>query len=90
VQLTPTGAFQRCLKRLSRADAEDTLAALKRFVVNRNDKSLNFEKLRSRPGYYTIRSNYSVRVLLKSTGPDSFDIVIVGNHDYVYERYFSR
>jgi hypothetical protein len=90
VELTPTGAFRRSLKRLSASDVEDTLSALKRFQANLDDRSLNFEKVRNAQGYFTIRSNLSIRILLKRTAPERYDIVIVGNHDYVYERFFKK
>jgi hypothetical protein len=88
MQVTPTGAFLRCLRNLSSRDAEDTAAALVMFVKNSKAKSLNFEKVKSRKGYFTIRSNYSVRILLRYAGPEHFEAVAVGNHDYIYESYF--
>lgn len=88
MQVTPTGAFLRALKRLSKADAEDTASALELFLLNPSAKRLNFERVKSRKGYFTIRSNYSVRILLKETKPQEFEIVAVGNHDYIYARYF--
>lgn len=88
MQVTPTGAFLRSLRNLSSRDAEDTAAALVMFVKNPKAKSLNFEKVKSRKGYFTIRSNYSVRILLRYAGPEHFQAVAVGNHDYIYESYF--
>lgn len=88
MRVTPTGSFLRSLKRLSKADADDTIAALERFVVDPHAKSLNFERVKSKKGYFTIRSNYSIRILLRETAPQTFDVVIVGNHDYIYERFF--
>jgi len=88
MQLTPTGNFKRNLKRLSVSDAEDTIAALELFMTSPHAKSLNFEKVRSRKGYHTIRANYAIRVLLRETAPQQFNIVAVGNHDYIYESFF--
>jgi hypothetical protein len=88
MQLTPTGAFLRSFKRLSKADAEDTTSALEIFLVDPHAKALNFERVKSRKGYFTIRSNYAIRILLRQTAPQAFDIVAVGNHDYIYERFF--
>lgn len=88
MQVTPTGAFLRSLKRLSKTDAEDCISAIALFIEQPQAKSLNFERVKSRLGYFTIRANYSVRILLKATAPDCYDIVVVGNHDYVYVRYF--
>jgi hypothetical protein len=88
MQVTPTGAFLRSLKRLSKSDAEDTASALELFLVTPDAKSLNFERVKSRKGYFTIRSNYSIRILLRETAPQAFEIVAVGNHDYIYQRFF--
>jgi hypothetical protein len=88
MQVTPTGAFLRSLKRLSAADAEDTTNALQLFLANPQAKSLNFERVKSRKGYFTIRSNYSIRILLRQSGPQEYEIAAVGNHDDIYESYF--
>lgn len=88
MRVTPTGAFLRSLKRLSKSDAEDTTSALEVFLATPHAKSLNFERVKSRKGYFTIRSNYSIRILLRETAPQEFEIVAVGNHDYIYERFF--
>lgn len=90
MQVTPTGAFLRNLKKLSKSDAADTIAALETFVVDHKARSLNFEPVKSRPGYFTIRSNYGVRVILRQTAQNEFDIVAVGNHDFVYVSYFRK
>lgn len=90
MKVTPTGAFLRGLKKLSKSDAADTIAALELFVADHRVKALNFEPVKSRGGYFTIRSNYKVRVLLRETDPDTFDVVAVGNHDYVYVSYFRK
>lgn len=88
MQVTLTRPFERALKKLSSANAEDTVAALELFIANPQAKSLNFERVRSRKGYFTIRANFSTRVLLRQTGIQEYDAVAVGNHDYIYESYF--
>lgn len=90
MQVTPTGPFLRSLKRLSKADAEDTILALELFLSNPKAKPLNFERVKNRRGYFTIRSNYSVRILLRETDRSQFDVVAVGNHDYIYSAYFKK
>jgi hypothetical protein len=60
MQVTPTGAFLRSHKKLSVSDAEATTSALELFLTNPQAKSLNFEKVKSRKGYFTIRANFSV------------------------------
>ena len=47
-----------------------------------------FRAGKSRKGYHTIRANYAIRILLRDNGPQSFEIVAVGNHDYIYEVFF--
>lgn len=88
MELIQTGKFRRSLKRLSSSDAEDTIAALELFMTSPHAKSLNFEKVRSRKAYHTIRANYGIRILLRETAPQAFEIVAVGNHDYIYESFF--
>jgi hypothetical protein len=90
MRVTPTGAFLRNLKKLSKSDANDTITALELFTADHKAKTLNFEPVKSRRGYYTIRSNYSVRVLLRQNGEAEFDVVAVGNHDFVYASYFKK
>jgi hypothetical protein len=50
MQVTPTGSFLRSLKRVSKADADDTIAALELFLVDPHAKSLNFERVKSKRG----------------------------------------
>ncbi len=90
MQIKLTKAFQRNHKRLSKKHKEDTTQALELFIDDTNNRRLNFEAVKSRIGYFTIRANYSLRILLKETADDSFDVVAVGNHDFIYARYFKR
>jgi hypothetical protein len=90
MQVTPTGAFLRSHKKLSVSDADDVTSALELFLANPQAKSLNFEKVRSRKGYFTIRANFSTRILLREIAPQHFEIAAVGNHDYIYENFFKR
>ena len=88
MRVTPVGAFSRSLKKLSTKDRDDAISALQSFVVNPHAKSLNFEKVRTRKGYFTIRANYSIRILLRYIEREHYEAVAVGNHDYIYESYF--
>jgi hypothetical protein len=88
VQITPTGKFRRNLKRLSASDADDVIVALELFLLSPNAKPLNFERVRSRKDYHTIRANYPIRILLREIGPQHFEVVAVGNHDYIYASFF--
>ena len=90
MRVEATRAFLRDLKMISKSDAEDTVTALEAFVSSQAGRKLNFEPVVHRVGYFTIRSNYSIRVLLRKTGKDVFDVVAVGKHDYIYASYFRK
>lgn len=90
IEVTPTGAFLRNLKKLSKADCDNAISALETFVEDPKAKSLNFEAVKSRSGYFSIRSNYKTRILLKLVGSERYEVVAVGNHDFVYASYFRK
>jgi hypothetical protein len=90
MKVTPTKAFVRDLKRLSSLDAEAAISALQMFVDTPSLPRLNFEKVKHRSGYFTIRASYSVRILMSETAPKEFDAVAIGNHDYIYASYFKK
>jgi len=90
MKVTPSGPFQRDLKKLSRQDATDVINAIARFMTSPNHPALNFEQVKSRKGYFSIRANLRVRVLLKREETESFVAVAVGSHDYVYASYFKK
>lgn len=90
MQISLTGAFKRNFKKLSKQDQERTIQALEMFVTDHKTPILNFEPVISRSGYFTIRSTYSVRVLLLKMTDTGFDVVAVGNHDYIYAAYFKK
>jgi hypothetical protein len=88
-KVTPTGAFRRDLKRLGKgARQNDAIAAIELFVENPHSASLNFEPIRSQKGYYSIRTNYHDRLILRMLRPSEYEAVAVGNHDYLYVSYF--
>jgi len=83
-------AFGRDLRRLSKSDSVDAIVALELFLENPKARELNFERVRSKDGYFTIRANYSSRILLRRLALDHYEAVAVGNHDYVYASYFKK
>lgn len=89
-KVTTTKPFLKNLNRLSRADADLVISAMTLFMKEPNARSLNFEKVTSRSGYFTIRGSYSIRVLLELEDTDAYIAVAVGNHDYIYKSYFKR
>ena len=90
MQVKPTKPFLRDIKKLSRSDSDAVIEALSLFMRDPQAKSLNFEKVTSRVGYFTVRGTYSIRVLLFQHDRNAFDAVAVGNHDYIYASYFKR
>lgn len=88
MKVTPTRQFLRDLKRLSPEAREAVIAAVELFVRAPQTRSLNFERVRSREPYRTIRANLSLRVLLRETGKNEFEAVCTGNHDYIYRSFF--
>lgn len=90
VAVTPTGAFRRDLKRLSNEDADATIRALSLFIEQPTATKLNFELVKHRRGFHSIRATYSTRILLRKKSGIEYDAVAVGNHDYVYGSYFKK
>lgn len=86
--VTPTQAFLKGLTRLSSENKEAAIIALALFLSAPATRALKFERVRSRKGYWTIRSTYSDRILLRETNPGHYEAVAVGNHDFVYRTYF--
>lgn len=62
-------------------------AALSKFVSNPHQHSLNFEKVKGRADYHTIRVNGGDRLVLRKTGKDSYDVIDFGSHTYIYNSY---
>jgi hypothetical protein len=60
--------------------------ALDQFAENPWHPSLNFEKVKG-TAYCTIRVNRGDRIALLKTGPDGYDLIDVGSHDYVYRTF---
>ena len=81
MRVVPTSAFLHTLKKLPKKDAEAVIIALEKFASGERAPQLNFENVRHRPGYHTIRATIKTRILLKKTSKDAFDVVAVGNHD---------
>jgi hypothetical protein len=88
MKLEVTRRFEKDLKRLSKSDAEQAIEAIEIFVIEPTTRVLNFEKVRNRAGYFTIRANFKIRILLRQIGVDEYEAAAIGNHDYIYESYF--
>lgn len=90
MKLTPTKPFLRDLKKLTKTDAQAVTQAMVLFMKDPQAKALNFEKVTSRTGYFTIRGTYSIRVLMRQSAREDYAAVAVGNHDYIYASYFKK
>ena len=86
MKLSLTRAFERDLLRLSQQDREATIKSLELFIVKPESRGLNFEHVRARKSYCTIRATRGVRILLRQVGGKDFEVVGVGSHDYIYDR----
>lgn len=89
MKLEITRRFEKDLKRVSKPDADHVIDAIKTFIDEPTSRSLNFEKVRNRAGYFSIRATFKIRILLRQLAADEFEAVAIGNHDYIYESYFS-
>lgn len=61
--------------------------ALKRLNENPESKGINFEPVQGRPGFFTARVTYRVRLLLHERRDEKgpyFEIVCYGDHDDTY------
>ena len=83
-------SFERDCKKLSSQRNDSVIEALKLFLRNPKQSSLNFESVSGHKGYFTIRSTLKDRILLRKIDAQSYEAVAVGNHDYIYESYFRR
>ena len=90
LEVTITPAFSRDLKRLKNKTTQQAVSeALQELVRDGKTPRLNFEAVRSKSGYFTIRADYSTRILLREAIRNvSYEAVAVGNHDYVYRSFF--
>lgn len=90
-KVAPTDAFVRDVKRLKdpvrKKKANDALVL---FIQNKRHSGLNFERVKSKSEYFTIRCDRSDRILLLKLSEDNYQAVAVGNHDYIYHGYFKK
>jgi len=85
-----TNAFRRDLKGLSEEDKGAVIKALKAFIGDPRSHGLNFEKVTGQKGYATIRATLGVRILMRQITKSRFDVVAIGNHDFIYRSYFKN
>jgi hypothetical protein len=91
VRVIPTNAYIRDLKRLANADRQKSAKdAVVLCQQNHKDQRLRFEALKHRSGFFSIRSTYNDRILLKKVEDGIYEAVAIGNHDFIYGTYFRR
>jgi hypothetical protein len=90
VQVTPTRAFLKDLKGLGGDEnrRDQVISSLQQFLENPRSPGLNFERVKSQKGYFTIRASIHDRVLLREVAPGHYEASAVGNHDYIYVSFF--
>jgi hypothetical protein len=89
LKVVVTKAFKRDLKRIGRGSRQDdAISSIQLFMENPQLPQLNFESVKSRKDYYSIRANYRDRILLRAVKQGEYDAVAIGNHDYIYKSYF--
>jgi len=85
--LRPSKKFEKGLKRLPDTAARHAAAALKKFMENPQHPSLNFEKVKHSKNKLTIRFGKGPRIVLNKIDADTYEIVDIGTHDYIYKTY---
>jgi hypothetical protein len=90
LRVSTPNSFSKSLKRLKNPSKQEaTIAALTLFMQSPHSPKLNFEGLRGRRGFFSIRVDYETRVLLREVEKNvHYEAVAVGNHDLIYESYF--
>ncbi|MBI3969772.1 MAG: type II toxin-antitoxin system YafQ family toxin [Chloroflexi bacterium] len=84
MDLVPTSAFRRRLKRLTDDQRRRVAAALKRFQTNPFDPSLETHKLSGDlAGHWAFKAGYDLRVVVRIEGVTAY-LLAVGSHDEVY------
>jgi hypothetical protein len=86
IRLVAAKSFERDIKKIRDRHRRDSAqAALITFCENPKSRGLNFESIKGKSGYYTIRANYHDRILLRQINRSEYEMVAVRNHDYIYK-----
>jgi len=90
VRLRIDPGYIRALRRLDPQTRPRVNVALERFMMDPDHPGLGFEALfNALSGYYTIRVNRPIRILLRKEIDaigELYAVVDVGNHDAIYRR----
>ena len=86
-QISLAKSFTRRCAKLNPVLVKQAEDALKKFVANPLQPSLNFEKVVGTHSYHTIRINGSDRLVLRRMAKATYEVVDLGTHTYVYNLY---
>lgn len=82
-----TRKFDRQFGSLDKNSNKQAVKAIKLFMKNPNHPSLRFKKIQGASGFYEIRVNMSIRIIIEVTleGEDHiYTLYIIGTHDEVF------
>jgi hypothetical protein len=83
---TTTPKFNKAFASLDEKKQRRTAKSLRQLDVNPRHPSLHLGKLEG-TFYCTIRVELNFRVALRDLGEGQYELVDIGNHDYIYRVY---
>jgi len=87
-KLRLTLAFEKDYARLDDAVKRRVDAAITRFFESPKHPGLQLERRRGMPDYWTIRASKNHRIVLRRLSEaDTYELVCVGDHDYVDKKF---
>lgn len=89
IRLIPSPRFDAAVLRMDSKKAKQAQRALEKFQANPRSRGLHFEQLEGTENY-TIRANRGFRICLRRKQSETYDVVDVGAHDYIYKKYGTK
>jgi hypothetical protein len=87
IRLKPSDQFLKSRGKIGEPIASRAETAISKFYAAPTSPGLNFEAVKGRPGFFTIRVNRNFRILLKeeedNEGP-YYLLADIGSHDDIY------
>lgn len=87
IRLKPSARFRKSRAKLGEPLASRIDRALQKFFTHPESPGLNFEAVKNRAGFFTIRVDRNFRILLKAEKDEDgpyFLVADVGNHQQTY------
>jgi hypothetical protein len=84
--LVPSKRFRRSVEALNDVNRDHVARALKLFIKAPMHPGLNFEKVKA-TAFCTIRATRGIRIVLRKVASQTYDLVDVGEHDFIYKKY---